>query len=127
MIFGYLIKTVTHFSIFFRRSNIVSNLNPQKFCDPLGDSNIWASLYPLVENPDKKNETKPIEDFKYIVVAARLDTTSLFEKTAGANSPITGVVTLLTTAKYLKDILGQEDIIKGNNLLKIIKKSPIYM
>lgn len=76
----------------------------------MGDSNIWASLYPLVDNPDKRNETKPIHNFKYIVIAARLDTTSMFEKTAGANSPVTGVVTLLTVAKYLKDILLQKNV-----------------
>lgn len=96
-----------------RRSNIITNLNPQKFCDPLGDSNIWASLYPLVDTVDKRNETKPINDSTYIVIAARLDTTSLFEKTAGANSPVTGVVTLLTVAKYLKDILKHEEVRNG--------------
>lgn len=95
---------------FCRRSNIISNLNPQKFCDPLGDSNIWASLYPLVDNPDKRNETHPLKDYNYVVVATRLDTTSMFEKTAGANNPISGVVTLLSLAKYLKHILHQQDI-----------------
>lgn len=87
----------------YRRSNIVTNLNPVKLCDPLGDSNVWSALFPLVEGPE--NNTKPIKDFKYIVVAARMDTTSLFEKTVGAESPVTGIVTLLTVAKLLKEML----------------------
>ncbi|RZB39345.1 Nicastrin and/or Peptidase M28 domain containing protein [Asbolus verrucosus] len=84
-----------------RRSNLITNLNPPKLCDPLGDKNVWATLFPLVNGT---NFTEPI-NFRYIVVAARLDTTSMFYKTAGAISPVTGLVTLLSTAKYLKAIL----------------------
>lgn len=62
----------------------------------------------------QENNTKPIKDFEYIVVAARLDTTSLFEKTAGAESPVTGVITLLTVAKLLKEMLPS----KGSNVKK---------
>lgn len=47
------------------------------------------------------------------MIAARLDTTSLFEKTAGANSPISSVVALLSMANYLKGMLSQEDITLG--------------
>ncbi|CAH1110152.1 unnamed protein product [Psylliodes chrysocephalus] len=109
-----------------RRSSIVSNLNPQKFCDPLGDSNVWASLHPLAEGP-KKNETKPIKDYKYIVIAARLDTTSLFEKTSGASSPITGIVTLLSLAKYLNDTVRLEDVKAGKkNVLFFLFNGETY-
>lgn len=87
-----------------RRSNSVSNLNPVKFCDPLGDKNVWSTLFPLVKAP---NYIEPIRDFSYIIVAARLDTTSMFDKTVGAISPVTGLVTLLATAKYLKTILPE--------------------
>uniref|UniRef100_V5GWG1 Nicastrin n=1 Tax=Anoplophora glabripennis TaxID=217634 RepID=V5GWG1_ANOGL len=93
----------------FRRSNIITNLNPITFCDPLGDNNVWATLYPLVKGP-RRNETKPITDFKYIVIATRMDTTSMFEKTSGANNPVTGIVTLLYTAKLLKSMLSEENI-----------------
>lgn len=79
----------------------------------MGDSNIWSSLYPLVENVSETDETIPLRNYTYIVIAARLDTTSLFEKTAGANNPVTGIVTLLTMAKYLKEILNQVDIKNG--------------
>lgn len=96
----------TNSSTCIRRSNAVTNLNPVRFCDPLGDQNSWAALFPLVRGP---NLTEPIRDFKYIVVAARLDTTSMFEKTAGAISPVTGLVALLSTAKYLKEILPKNE------------------
>lgn len=76
----------------------------------MGDSNIWSSLYPLVEGP--RNDTHP-RDYKYILITARLDTTSMFEVTAGANNPITSIVTLLSVAKYLKTILTEEDIQRG--------------
>nr|XP_023018628.1 nicastrin [Leptinotarsa decemlineata] len=109
-----------------RRSNIASNMNPMKFCDPLGDSNIWASLHPLVEGP-KRNETKPIRDTSYIVVAARMDTTSMFDRTSGANSPITGIVTLLTIAKYLKQILGVNETREGKrNILFMLFNGETY-
>ncbi|XP_030747514.1 nicastrin [Sitophilus oryzae] len=94
-----------------RRSNIVTNMNPVKLCDPLGDYNTWASLFPLVEGSDPN--TKPINDFEYIIIAARSDTTSLFDKTTGAENPITSMVTLLSTAKLLKEMVG-----KWNNKIK---------
>ncbi|KAJ8985191.1 hypothetical protein NQ317_018220 [Molorchus minor] len=100
-----------------RRSDLVTNLNPVKFCDPLGDSNVWATLFPLVRG--KGNETVPIRDFKYIVIAARLDTTSMFEKTEGANNPITGLVTLLMTAKLLKDMTRQDESGEKNVLFML--------
>ncbi|XP_023018628.2 nicastrin [Leptinotarsa decemlineata] len=109
-----------------RRSNIASNMNPMKFCDPLGDSNIWASLHPLVEG-SKSNETKPIRDTSYIVVAARMDTTSMFDRTSGANSPVTGIVTLLTVAKYLKQILGVNETREGKrNILFMLFNGETY-
>ncbi|KAF5286499.1 hypothetical protein FQR65_LT12582 [Abscondita terminalis] len=75
-----------------RRSNLKTNLNPVKFCDPLGGENVWATLFPLANKGGD-----------YIVLAARLDTTSLFHGMfPGAVSPLTGVVTLLTVADYLK-------------------------
>ncbi|KAJ8954167.1 hypothetical protein NQ318_005761 [Aromia moschata] len=111
---------------FLRRSNMTTNLHPVKFCDPLGDMNIWAALYPLVSGT-KRNETKPIRDSKYIVIAARLDTTSMFEMTAGANSPVTGVVTLLSTARLLKSMLKREDIDNAKkNVLFILFNGETY-
>lgn len=95
-----------------RRSDLITSLNPTKFCDPLGDNNVWASLHPLAETLNKNN-TKAIIDQTYIVVAAKLDTTSFFEKTVGANSPVSGIVTLLSLAKFLNDTVTLEHVQKA--------------
>ncbi|KAH1011834.1 hypothetical protein HUJ04_001115 [Dendroctonus ponderosae] len=107
-----------------RRSNVVTNLNPVKFCDPLGDSNVWGALFPLVTG--EENDSQPIRDAKYIVVAARLDTTSLFEETAGAESPITGAVALLTVAKLLKEMLPAAAASVQTNVLFILFNGETY-
>lgn len=80
-------------------------MNPIKFCDPLGGDNLWTSLYPVV-NPERSS----IEiSTKYIVITARLDTTSMFYTVMpGASSPITGIVTLMATAQLLKKMLPME-------------------
>ncbi|PVD27737.1 hypothetical protein C0Q70_12909 [Pomacea canaliculata] len=88
-----------------RRSNLVTNLNPSKYCDPMGDENIITTLK-AVQN----NETRPNDSV--IVVATRLDTMGIFHNEyPGADSPVTGLVTLLATAKALwsqrKFILNQ--------------------
>lgn len=80
-----------------------------RVCDPLGDKNVWATLFPLSEYNNKTEEVKPILGQKYIIISARSDTASLFDRTSGAESPVTGVVTLLTTAKILKKMLPKND------------------
>ncbi|KAF7286284.1 hypothetical protein GWI33_006157 [Rhynchophorus ferrugineus] len=107
-----------------RRSNIVTNLNPIRLCDPLGDHNVWASLFPLVKGPE--GQTEPIKDFDYIIIAARLDTTSLFDKTTGAESPVTGIVTLMSIAKLLKDMVGTWDENVKTNVLFILFNGETY-
>jgi nicastrin len=106
----------TSSSTCIRRSNAVTNLNPVKFCDPLGDRNAWASLFPLVSGP---NFTEPIRDVSYVVVSARLDSTSMFEKTEGAVAPVTGLVALLATAKYLKSMLPADEHYSKNVLFVV--------
>lgn len=96
-----------------RRSNKQTNINQVKFCDPLGGHNIWSSLFPVVSGP--RNKSRP-NNSSYIIVATRMDTTSMFEKTAGAHSPVTGMVTLLSTAKYLKTIFGNNSLTDVNVL-----------
>lgn len=88
-----------------RRSNSVLNVNPVKFCDPLAADNVWASLFPIAEENKTKSEPQ-----KFVVLAARTDTTSLFyELMPGATNPITGIVTLLSTAKLLKKMFAAKN------------------
>ncbi|EFA05049.2 nicastrin [Tribolium castaneum] len=106
----------TNSSTCIRRSNAFTNLNPVRFCDPLGDQNVWAALYPLVKGA---NLTEPNRNAKYIIVGARLDTTSMFDKTAGAVSPVTGLVALLATAKLLKEMTTNDNNYEKNVLFVI--------
>lgn len=90
-----------------RRSNSKTNLNPVKFCDPLGGQNIWGSLFPI-ENATEKNDAVHTNNKKYIIFATHLDTTSLFHAAyPGAVNPITGIVTLLATADMLKRMVKE--------------------
>jgi nicastrin len=67
---------------------------PVHYCDPLRGYNIWSTLYPRFK-AEKKNKT-------VAVVAARLDGTSMFDGLVpGAMSPVSGIVTVLMTAKIL--------------------------
>lgn len=78
-----------------RRSSSVTNFTPTRFCDPLGDRNVWSTLFPW------ENKTNRVSDV--ILVTARMDTTSLFNDiTPGAVTPLTGLVTLMSTAYLLK-------------------------
>ncbi|XP_046423774.1 nicastrin isoform X2 [Neodiprion pinetum] len=77
-----------------RRSIPRLNFNPPLYCDPLGDRNIYWPLAAL------DNQTESV-----ILVTARLDASTLFDTLApGANSAITGLVTLIATAHYLHNM-----------------------
>lgn len=87
-------------------------MNPRKFCDPLGGINVWSSLFPI------ENSTVPK---KYIVVAARMDTTSLFHRIMpGAVNPLTGLVTLLTTARMLKKSFVNDSKEYGKTVTRLV-------
>ncbi|KAL2715967.1 nicastrin isoform X1 [Vespula squamosa] len=74
-----------------KRSDFYLNISPTLFCDPLGDRNIHWPLAPL--NKDSNS---------VIMVTARIDASSLFDGISpGAQSTVTGMVTLLATAAYL--------------------------
>lgn len=89
-----------------RRTASVKTFNPVRFCDALGDENIWSSLFPIANT----SEITLKNNMNYIILAARADTTSLFfDVKQGAESPVTGIVTLLTTAKLLKKMLPDYD------------------
>lgn len=72
-----------------------------KFCDPLGDKNVYWSLKELHPNtPDQS----------IAIVAARLDATSMFQDfTPGALSTATSIVTLMATANLISEMLSYED------------------
>lgn len=61
-----------------RRSDPGYNVNPTRFCDPLTGQNVYATLYPREEIGNMAEaKVQPME--KFILVTARLDTTSMFD------------------------------------------------
>ena len=74
----------------------------------MGDQNIFVSAGDF-----EKRKPRSV-----IVIAARLDTASLFDGLApGAMSSVTGVVTLLTLAHILNNTIPQNKYLPGNYIL----------
>lgn len=72
-----------------------------KFCDPLGDKNVYWSLKELQPNTTEQS---------IAIVAARLDATSMFQDLIpGALSTATSIVTLMTTANLISQMLSYND------------------
>ncbi|XP_076341485.1 nicastrin-like [Tachypleus tridentatus] len=81
-----------------RRSNLAANLNPINYCDPLSGRNVVTTLFP-------SNKSSPLTERSVIVVGARIDTFSLFDNAApGADSAVSGLVTLMATANALASL-----------------------
>ncbi|XP_032234875.2 nicastrin [Nematostella vectensis] len=77
-----------------RKTNI-PNPTQNMFCDPLGDLNIWSTLYPMNKTPNEK---------EIVVVAAKMDSSSFFHDLVyGADNDASGVIALLAAAKALGD------------------------
>nr|XP_033779025.1 nicastrin isoform X2 [Geotrypetes seraphini] len=84
------------------------NINPE-VCDALTDWNIWSTLKPVnisdILHPDNK----------VIFVAARLDSRSFFWDVApGAESTVSGFVTLLAAAEALRKVLNDQQTLLKN-------------
>lgn len=77
------------------------NLNPQQFCDPIGDSNVYGFLHPIpYERKADFNDT--LENGSVIIAAAKLDAAGLFQYIVpGAHSTVSGFITLLAAAQAL--------------------------
>ncbi|KAJ9582233.1 hypothetical protein L9F63_003362 [Diploptera punctata] len=103
-----------------RRSSATTILNRVRYCDPLGDRNIWSTLYPRYK-AEEKNKT-------VIVVAARMDGTSMFDGIVpGAISPISGIVTLLMTARILAKLAEPLDEQHGDdNVMFVLLNGESY-
>ncbi|EDV25767.1 uncharacterized protein TRIADDRAFT_55197 [Trichoplax adhaerens] len=75
------------------RRNIAGSLTSGGFCDPLGDSNVWSTLYPM---------NNPLKERELIIAAAQLDSISQFYNFApGTDNDASGFITLLSAAYAL--------------------------
>lgn len=79
-----------------RRTNTPTNLNPDKYCDALGDRNVIGFFRDVPE--DYKPEKKSI-----IMAVARMDSYSLFEDIyPSADNQVSGIVALLAAAEAIR-------------------------
>uniref|UniRef100_A0A671W029 Nicastrin n=1 Tax=Sparus aurata TaxID=8175 RepID=A0A671W029_SPAAU len=92
-------SAVTDTATCMRRNDINFSISPEMVCDPLGDYNVWASTRPI------NNTAKGHKMFESVVIAAaRLDSRSFFFDIApGAESGVSGFVTLLAAAQALRN------------------------
>ncbi|XP_077284320.1 nicastrin [Arctopsyche grandis] len=101
-----------------RRSNIVRNLSPIRYCDPLSDRSIFTTLFPRGSYSEKDNSqhNSSVFEDKFILfkpnitetkgtvalVTAGMDATTMLEGFGGGSvTTVSGLVTLLSTAHVL--------------------------
>ena len=78
-----------------KRKSEMANPIWSTYCDPLGDYNVFGTLYPMVKDLEKDD---------IVMVSSRLDSTGFFHDLApGADNGVTGIVTLLAAARALGD------------------------
>lgn len=90
-----------------RRTNMIRNLQPTKYCDPLQGKNVYGTLFERETVEDGKQVTDPLE--KFILVTTRTDTSSLFDDFyLGAMSSLIPFATVIGIAQYLNTIIPQK-------------------
>lgn len=100
------VHIVKHIIIYFNKKLLV------KFCDPLGDKNVYWSLKEF--QPNTLNRSVAI-------VAARLNATSMFQDLSpGALSTATSIVTLMTTANLISEMIPYNDAKNYSKLFNLI-------
>ncbi|XP_071515455.1 nicastrin [Panulirus ornatus] len=98
----------TNTEVCMRRRTVADSLfQPVNFCDPLSDYNIWGTVKPM-------NSSVDIPDKSVVIVAARMDAASMFDNISpGANSAVSGLVTLMAAAEALYNY--KDDIMASGN------------
>lgn len=93
---------VTNTETCFRRNNLpIFYLNDQVMCQPLGDNNVWSSLFDLPQQP------KDI-----IMIATKLDSTAFFPYLSfGANNEVAGIATLMGIAGALGQLKKERSLV----------------
>lgn len=87
-----------------RRSEVSKYLKPITYCDPLQGRNVYATLFPRDVVSEEERTVDPAE--RFIMVTARLDTTSMFDGIGvGAMGSLVSFATLISTAHILSKLL----------------------
>jgi len=104
-----------------RRSDIINNLEPTHFCDPLSDVNLH--YFVTARNKSSSHEETKAENGEnsVLVVMARLDSITLFDQTEiGFDSPTTGLVSLLATAKIVSETFRENELAYNGKIENIM-------
>lgn len=105
--------------------NVYANMNPQRYCDPLQGKNVYATLFPrdIVKLP----APAPKSNEDIIVVAARIDTTSMFDGVGlGAMDSLVPTIALISTAHTLVKMLPDNSNSRNFNILFILFNGESY-
>lgn len=130
-----------------RRTNYANNLSATRFCDPLQSRNIFVTLFPreivpVAERSKQKNE-------KFVLVTARMDTTSMFDGNwfeffrfdaiwltlnfclligmgLGAMDSLIPFTTLVSTAQFLSQLLPERVVSDNPNVLFVLFNGESY-
>ncbi|KAK8778201.1 hypothetical protein V5799_020459 [Amblyomma americanum] len=86
-----------------------------RYCDPLTDRNVISTLYAT-------SSEKPVTNRSVVIVGARMDTFSMFDSIApGADSSVSGFITLLIAAQMLNQLkVAQKPEFVKNNVLFVL-------
>lgn len=98
-----------------RRNTMFNPLDiPTRYCDPLHSYNIFSPLFDF-----KLNET--LESESVVILASRMDSLSFFyDKTPGADSPVTSLVVLLSVIETLASMRPSLEQKRGNKTTNIL-------
>ncbi|XP_063703257.1 nicastrin [Culicoides brevitarsis] len=100
-----------------RRTSMIRNLQPTRYCDPLQGKNVYATLFER-ETVEDGEQTVDLAE-KFILVSTRIDTSSLFDEFyLGAMSSLVPFATVVGVAQYLNKVLTpkRDENIKYNVL-----------
>ena len=82
----------------------------QNTCYPLGGHSVWASLPPAsTSTNDETQQQQSRQQQRVVLAVAQVDSTSLFHRlTQASNTPLSGLIALLTAAKILGSPLNTD-------------------
>lgn len=108
-----------------RRSRYVNSMNPQRYCDPLQGKNIYATAIPRPIVPATEPRP-PHTTEEFIVIAARIDTTSMFDGIGPGAKELIPAITLLSTAHTLVQMLSKQTNTNNKNVLFMLFNGESY-
>lgn len=114
-----------------RRSGYTGNVTPTRYCDPLQGKNVFATLYPreIVDSGGGGGggARSLSADERFIVVSARIDTTSMFDGVGlGAMDSFVSYATLISTAHIVANLLPERYHSDHPNILFIVFNGESY-